>query len=1540
MRAFVLRALRAAATFALLLALVPTHGSAQQYARRDVPRGDVTGLEMTIEGTLHAVRGGELSWFVTVYEVMHRRDLRPAPGVTLRVTASFSEGPSLFEAQTDADGRAVLTVAIPDDLDFSPTLVVEAVSPRGIRRTFDASIEIAPSTRVELFLDRDVAPPSGSVLAFGRVLDGQDGHVVPGAEVTVGVRTPSGAALSGVRDVVTDARGVFSTELSLPDHVMDAQVVASTEDGSATHAVSIATISRVALWVRASPARPVVAPGEAVVVDVEIRDDAGVLVPDARIDWSDAPTPEDEPPIRTDGSGHARLTWNIDRLAVPSGEWADQGRELRVVHPAHGTATGVASVRVAPRGPFVTWAVEGGALGPGLAGRVLVRLTEADGSAVASREVRLSGARFARSVEARTDEEGVAVFEVTAAASAATRDGDDEDSLVGCVGPTAVAARLEILGASATDRAICLPLDPDATLAVRGHVGASGTIDVSVERRSDVASRPVVITALASREGAWTPIARTTLSASARTASLTITSATGEAIWVRARPVVGQGQEVRGGSTLVWSAPDARASSWTGGFEASEAQATLGASGGPSSSGLVAVDPSNGARLEASFVAALGPLGAAIGRWHGAAFVDAVAASHVPSDDTAPAVLRDGNIEPLPLPDEAVGLGLLRDPWRTRARFVRGRLGSLMRAVETYVDAHVSSSLDEVAVAEGAGHRFNHEVLEAALEESGLGDERAAALDGEPLDIDALTALDPAFTFDHVAERITRARLFRMLGFLRDLVRERELDMPWARRGDPSAYPLSLLEADDVPWHGDVIPERAHLFDAWGHPFVLVPVRGAPRFTFLQPVSGYELTSAGPDGRIGTRDDVLDPFARVLPSGGVYAEAVGEDELVARLSSVELGRATLETLGNVFEIYPTDVYDTSESAPTASWETAPTLLAPESIAPAPVPLLSGVLGGMRETPSGEASTMPWTLPRERRPYVALGFVFSATGALAWRTTRFEAGAPVAARFDPPEVMRPGESLRVPIGVTRLAEGPTPSIHASASSSAVAVRVEGDVLVIDAAREGIVDVELRLESEGAQTWSASHRVRVLPDGSLFAAHDGAIASPEARLTLPLRGGARAWRGRVVIGAPRSLRGDPLFSEVGDDTHAAIDGWADVLAGEEPDADDVAALQRAVLDPGARGLDTACALVVFAARTDLADHLESRAAAALEGHMPADLGARAAILAALAPAAGVPLAGAPDRVSGMIASLREDGWRALATERDRPSVMARIAAGLLLADRSDSIGRALYERARARATESDGFGPDVEDAYVGTLALALAARQAGDDAFADALAPAIVRRVHLAPRVGAEAVFWVYAASAYGALGASTPEQVEAEIDGQTETVTLTRGVASIEARPGASVRVRAEERVWVRVESRSVMPLGTSDELPVTVRVDGVPGHVGERAAFEVSLESTTDDELLAPILEITLPSSAAFDERTRAALLASSAVASVEGPDPAGVVRLHLSALRGRGTHHVPLPLRWRAAGESEGFGLVVYDHERPWARTTRPPISVRVEAP
>lgn len=1496
----------------LLTVFLATHAHAQERARRLVAAGEVTGLEMSIEGALHAPPGGRVRWLVTTYEVLRRRDLRVAGGITLTVTASFADGPALMTTTSDAAGHAVLELALPDDLESGTQISVEAISARGIRRTFDAPIELDARTRIDLIVDRDATLPGGSVVALGRVLDTREGRPRADEHVTLSLR--AGTLVRAPLELVTDASGFFATEVSLPDRIGDYQIVAATEQASQSVSVSARQDGTSTLWVRAETERRVVRPDESVRVDVLVRAEDGTPVSGARVEWTDAPPPEhDEDVLRTNADGHATLTWAIERTAAPDDRFEDRERAIHVVHAAHGTGAASAHVRITRPALFVTWSVEGGALAPGLSSRLYVRATRPDGTPGAGVRVDLAAGPLGSERSAMTDADGVAALDLTLGAT--------HDDAGGCGGPTAVAAALTVDGVA---REACLPIEPDALLAIRA-TRHDAVLAVSITRRAEARDRPVSLVVLAHRGSAWEPRARVMIGPRESSASVPLTDALAEPLWIRARVVI-EGQETVGGGTVLHPgvAPA------LGALHASAEGASLDAAS-PSTM-LVAVDTNLAPALDARLVALTSPLGEAIARGRTELFVAALAASMVPRDTSAPAVLREGIVSPLSMPDEAVLQGLLRDPWRTRARFVRGRLGAMMRAVEQLVDARVPSAIDQVGVFENGTWRFDREMLEAALTEAGLADERAAALDGEPLDIAALTALDPSFTYDHVARRITRQRLFRVLWFLRQLVRERQLDLAWARRGDPREYPVSLLDSGISS--DDEYPERSHLFDAWGHPFVLVPVHGHPRFDRLQPVPGFELVSAGPDGQLGNGDDVFDPFARVLASGSVYAEAVQEDELVARLGSVELGRATVETLAEAFAYSAVVDYDVSVTSAAIPWGSEPSLLPPTPAPLAPIPTVARALFGLGRSAS-------WSPPSERRAYMAFALAFDTAGSIAFRTQPFTAGAPFIAHVETPSILRVGDALRIPIRFVRLtAEAlAEPAVEASTSSDALRAHVEGSDLVLEGVHTGASSVELVLRAPGAPDYRVTASIRVLPVGALRAAHAGAMSSRDIALELAVPGDAQAWRARWVIGAPTALRRDPLFLE-GAGHDAALSAWADVLSGTTPNADDMAALESAVSTTPS-GLHTACALVAWATAGDPEhDPRFWHATQSLSGSVPTELSSRAAMLAALAPAAphlGDTSAGIP----AVVATLREDAWRALATERDHPTTLAEMAAALLLVDRDDAVARALFDRARAAASPTDGFPAETPDGLAGTLALIIAARQIDEDALADALADRVIARLYLAPRLGIETRFWALAASSFGALGAGAPRTATVQIDGVAREISLADGAVVLDdVRPGAAIVVHAEGRVWARGEVRAVAAYRHADGALVDARIEGDVGVRGERAALELVIESISDDELASPVVELALPSAAVLDAAARSSIAGASAVRSVEGPDGAGVLRISLAPLRGRTTQRIPLPLRWRASGTSHGLGVVVYDRAQPWTLTTREERVLEVSAP
>ncbi|MCB9594228.1 MAG: hypothetical protein H6719_15960 [Sandaracinaceae bacterium] len=1476
-------------------------------ARRAVSAGEVTGLEMRIEGSLRAPPGGTVRWFVTLYEVVRRRDLRPAPGATLRVMTSNARGEPVQVVQTDADGHASIEIPFPDDLEAAPSVRVEASSPRNVRRVFSVGLSLAPLHRVEVYVDRARTVPGATVAAFGRVLSVATGR--PIAEETVTVRVQDRHPLGAPIEVTTDARGVFSVpSLTMPDApTTTLQIVAATEHGNASQGVLLDRPTPLARWVEAT-APPLVQPGQRFDVAVHVRGRDGEPVRGARVRWEDAEEDEDEPPLATDAEGRVSIAWTAPTtLAEP---WRSLGRTLLVTDPGTGAVRTVVSTRVARVPALVAWAVDGGALAPGLDGRVFVRVVRPDGApyrgAVSLEMARLGGTRTAT-----TDADGVAVFEGPVALG-----GDHGE----CGGSTATEATLVV---DAHRERLCLPIDPDATVRVeRARFEGDGVV-VELSRAAAVRAASVEVAVLERSNDGWTPVARA--HAAPRDASVTLRlppSVRGE-LWVRARPLLDDGIPVRGGSRLVYR-PFADGD--VPALEASEARGAVTTA----TDATFAIFADETDELRRVLQMRLGPVGAALEAARSEAFVAGLLAARTPPDTSASMTLREGARVPQPMPSNPVAEGLLRDPWRTRARFVRGRLGRLMRSVEEYVDGSIPDTIDDVGVREGGRWRFNRALLTPAIEGRGLGEETATGLDGEPLDIDVLTALDPSFTYDHVARRITRQRLWRVLVVLRNAIQTLGLDLPWARRGDEEELLLSVFEIQDQLSGSSEYLSREHLFDAWGQPFVLRRVRGRPRFRFLEPVEGWELVSPGPDGRPGTGDDVVDPFARVLPSGGIYAEAVGEDILLARLSGVALGRATLESLAAVFSVEAPESAGEPSASAHATWGTLPGAPTRVEARPPALEPIAASIGGLGATPT-------WSPPSARRAYVATAVRFGADGGLSTAEARFVAGAPWIASLELPAALRPSEAIRLPIELVRLAEAPTPTVEASVRGRAIEASVEGTQLVLRATQPGIAVVTVTVRAQERVVSRFERRVRVVPEGLLRQRARALRVAREADLTTRAPDDARPWRSELVVGTPRALYADPAFVT----TRAEAPGllaWARAMAEGEPDED---LLARATGDEGV--LATACSMVAWAADESYASRV-SGAATTVRAGLGDDLALRASVLAALAPwAPDIP--GGVDPSSTLVNELREDGWRALASASDAPAVMARMAAGLLLADRDDSRGRALLERARATLVE-DGSGrrwvpgdsARIADGWIGTLALAVAARQIGEDALADELADAALTRLYLADRAGTEGAFWALAASVYGALGVEGPDAVDVEVGGATQHLALTGGVARIAIDPSAAVQLRTEAPVWARVEARYLAPLTARDEGPLRAHVEGTPGRAGETAGFELVVENASDASSGHPVVELVLPGAAALDAEAIRRLERSEDVLEVTPPDGAGVVRVRLAELAEGGERRVPLAWRWIGAGQTQGLGLVAYDASSPHAMFVREGRTLTIE--
>ena len=1550
---------RSALRLALLIVctanvLLPTAAGAQRFARRDVPRGRVSGLEMGIEGNLKVPPGGRVRWFVTVYEIVGGRQLRPAAATRLRALASFLRREPVATATTDALGRARLEFQVPQKLEQSFNLVVEARSPRRVMRRFEVTVQLGPRYRSEVFVDRTRLAPGATLHVWGRVHDLAHNRPSPKHKVRVRASSADGALHGSQQLLLTNAQGLFHATLAAPGAAGSFKVEALAEKSETVRRTLTAAPAVVpALVVQARPRQSVVAPGATVEVDVVVRTPNGRPVPRATLTGLSIPVPrnvgEELAPVQTDAHGRARVPW---RVPPGSDTIADVAGTIKALREGLGVGSATVRVRAARAALAVTWVAEGGALVPGLPSRIFVKASRPDGRPVVGLSVHLRGGRL-KAAPGTTDRAGVAVIETTVAEA-------DAGAPSSCRGPTVAAARLQ---AGSHTEQLCLPVDPDSTLRVRSAptVNAGGMLEVRLLSRPAVARAPVAVTILTRAvDQKWSPVGQTVAAGKTRKVSLKVPKDVVGPIWIRARPLLGgERQEVRGGTALVWSTPrrdhGLRVTPTASGSVRVE---RAGGDRGHSAGFVLALPVAQGQRLQQELGRARGHRpdpGASDAQWFG------FLAARTPVDNAVSAVLRGGSRVTLAMPAAAVAQGLLRDPWRSRARFVRGRLGRLLLAIEDRVTRSIPDRLADVAVRGPRGWRFNSEILTVVGVE--LGVKAITGLDGSPLTITALQALDPKLTFDNVARRLTRERQLRLLVALQHFIRAGQLDYAWARRKSPTSWLTSLRDYQSP--EGDISIQREQLFDAWGRPFKIRKARGArARFRFLEPIVGYELLSAGPDGRFGTRDDLFNPFARVLPGGSLYGEAVGEDALLARLRGVELGRASLAVLARAFKVRTPTWKTSHSSASTRSWD-GPRPIKDVRSALEP----QAVRGSFPATglflPLTEQTTrISLKLSPEPRRYMIIAGAYDPDGLFAFHARPQRAGAPLLIEAVMPPRLRPNEPLRVPVQIIGAGAPLQLSVRAQADGVVTAAVLGQQRFDIKAGESHTVQLQIRasqagtgrvrleiLAANGTVLRRLGHRLRVTWDGSLRAQHVGAMVHGRHRAELSAPGDARPVRSFLVVAAPRDLLRDPGFGEMGR-RHPALLAWAHTIRGEPMPTALAAELARRRGRGGAMPtLEHACAAVAWSAVTDAgqadAPHREiGRAIQRLRSaSAPSSMRERGALLVALSASASMSMRGAGDPVASLVSKLRKDGWHAPGTERSRPTVMARLAAGLLLADRRDVPGRELFNRGRAALVAGEhggkvlpGDGGHTMDGWIGTVALALAARQLGEGALARELVRGIVPRLYLGLGGDVEAGFWLLAASVYGVFGVHGPRAVEVQVNGKPQLLTLQNGVATLSL-PGRHARVSLHSKrpVLARLEARYVRVVAKTAGAALSARMEGHAGSVGDTAALEVVVENTSAALVARPVVEIMLPAPAALSVAAAASMARTAGVERIERPDSQGLLRIHLTPLKAKQERRLPLPVRWVGAGTFRGLSITVHDADRPWRISSRPSRAVEL---
>ncbi len=1544
---FALRAL----LIVLAFTLTPQKADAE-VTRRNVPKGAVTGLEMSIEGSMSVAPGGRLRWFVTVHEILNGRDFRPAKGVELKAQTSFHRQAPVAVARTDARGRAAVEFTVPPTVTSSFHLVVEARSSKGVKRDFDVSVALLPRYATELFLGRQEVPPGGEVRAWGRVVELATMKPVAGHEVALHAQA-NGQLVGSRRSLTTNQQGLFQAALQAPRDAGSFSVVAQAEDASqVTQNASAKAKAIPALVVRAQPVPLVAKPGSTIMVDVSVRRPDGRPVGRAALSGLSIPKTiktasgkrKKAPPVLTDEKGVAQVPWKVG----PQKKLSEALGVVAAVREGIGTGAGDVTVRVAADDALISWAIEGGAFVPGLSNRLVVRALNPDGSPKTNVRLSIAGGRLS-SAKAKTDADGAAVLETTIASL-------DPNPPPSCQGPTLASAVLKV---GSHSQSLCLPVDPDATLRVRAptRVRSGTSFDVELLANANVARMPIAVTAFGrDKDNGWVALAQSVVNAGLRRTKLLLPPEARGAVWVRARPLLGSVlQPVRGGTTMIWAEVGRDATlqltpSATGKMQlSSRDRGSVFAFALPSEEGKQLLDVlrrRRGSRPNAS---------AGEAEWLG------FLASQTPMDRAVSSVLRNGKAVPLAMPEDPVELGLLRDPWRTRSRFVRGRLGRLMLAVETHVHESLPDALHNVAVRGPRGWRFNSEILTILANE--LGIEAVAGLAGNPLGIADLQKLDPEFVFDNVARRLTRERILRALVGLRQFVKAEQLDYSWARRGDPSAWLSALLTWDDPD--GEFMIEAEELYDGWGTPLKIRKAKGGrARFRFLEPIVGYEVVSAGPDGRFGTRDDFYDPFSRVLSRQSLYGEAVGEQALLARLQGVELGRATIAALSEVFEVFPPEWATSEMRASGRSWKRPRKLEREEG------ELMAQVTGVSPQSPSAFGAfedgmaQLQIDLSSEPRRYTVIGGIYTSDGRFSFERATLSAGAPILVDASMPKRLRPDETLEIPVLVVGLAKNQKISVSAS-GRGAISAKVVGESRITLAQGQSET-LRVRLDAKGvgggtvtvriANATGATQRVFQAPvsvmwDGSFRAQHRGVLAKGRAKLALNIPTGVKPVRSTLVVTSPRALLRDPGFKRV-ERRYPELLAWAHGMQGEAiPGALVETLSKRRQSARSMIGLLSACSAVAWSQMEETPEnqHRRSSAITILRGlSAPSSLRERSALLVALASVASpIGEATSSDPVAALVARLREDGWHAPKTERSRPTVMARLAAGLLLADANDMSARRLFDLAVSKLEKGDFGGKILPgengsdlDGWIGTLALAIAARQLGDEALLGELMKSVAPRFYLGLQPDVEPAFWLLAASGYGVFGMGAPDSVTASIAGEAHSLRLRNGVARFSLpKSNTKIVLKTPMPVLARVEARYVRPVEQMQTSPLRASIRGDVGYTRETAALELVVRNSSDTELARPVVEIILPSAALLDKQARATMASAPGVKRVDKPDRAGVLRVVLSPLDGQEKLRLALPIQWIGVGTVRGLAITAFDANAPWNVSSTKGRSIKLEA-
>lgn len=880
-----------------------------------------TGLEISLYGTTQAAYGGALRLSGVAYQTQGYAELRTLGGAQIEARLrDYDSARRRWETiesvtvRSTAAGTFDFVLEVPERRFRQAQLQIE-VSGGGKQRTFEYPVGLRSPLAFDLLLDRNRYEPGETVHLWSRLHRTDDGAPVAGRTVAVRVHDPSGRPMVE-RSVQVSQSGAATLDIELPDsavdgvYAVDLRVDDSIAAASARRTFQVARRTVERLLVETSIDQRVVPPSGQITGNVKVTTPSGAPVVGAEVQLQIGSDTRQRQTVQTDGEGVAVI--RMQAPAYLSGDVQAQMLQVRVQHSAHGTLHSSASFLLSRVEWQVTATAANGAIVPEVDTEIVIAVTDPRGEpAPAGTKVVVAGdAVRGGSREVEIDAHGLALVPVR------VRDGDAgplRGSTPGCSGISGVRVDVDVQTERPAFARVCLAVNPKARVrprVVTTVVEPGSIVEVDLERHPEVRGRPVLVEALVDN------IAIAATFAAGGRARVQLPAGIAGIVQVRARPLSRHDErhplDQPGGSSLGTGAYDAvlvrpaDAFAFDIGRERETYRvretAQLGLRTSQSS-------PQAWATLVARDLAAHGGETPYSVAWMRGAIDAAVIAPDAQDNDL---LLRAALIRSVPqdgqprrepplvqpywrsgFPQGSQG-GTLRDPVADRDRMRRRQIGQLMMQLERFVSSWELERAvrDGLLVRRGNGYDFDPDAIANLVRARQLGESVSDTIGGDTTSIAMIRAVDPSFTFDAVARRIARARLVMLMMAISRFTNPDDANAARASQGQPPERWLSRMVQLGV-----LSPSQ--LLDPWGHPFEFRRA-GTPSIVLTDRAPTWQLVSAGPDGRFGTRDDVTNPFERLVAEGTPYAVASGEDTLMKALSTLAPGPRVLQAMATAY----------------------------------------------------------------------------------------------------------------------------------------------------------------------------------------------------------------------------------------------------------------------------------------------------------------------------------------------------------------------------------------------------------------------------------------------------------------------------------------------------------------------------------------------------------------------------------------------------------------------------------------------------------------